>query len=80
MFIHIVPSSSDCSKDIISSILSCERRKKGKVVANWNAFGWFLCVMNQLAQVPVFVKCLKQEMIACVARRNSDEMRARYLT
>lgn len=43
------------------------------VVANCNIFDWYWCVMNQLAKVPMSVKCLRQEMIACVAMRNSDD-------
>lgn len=53
MFIH----KSLCSEDIISSILSCERRKKGKVVANSNVFDWYWCVVSLLVQVAKFVKC-----------------------
>lgn len=69
MFMH----KSLCSEDIISSILSCERRKKGKVVANSNVFDWYRCVVSLLVQVAKFVKCLRQEMIACIATRNSGD-------
>lgn len=65
-------SHSDCYEDIISPNLSGER-KKGKVDANCHVFDWYGCVMNQLAQVPMSVKCLRQEMIACVVTRNSDD-------
>lgn len=66
-------SHSDCYEDIISPNLSGERKKKGKVVANCHVFDWHGCVMNRLAQVPRFVKCSRQEMIACVVTRNSDD-------
>lgn len=34
---------------------------------------WWWCIMNLLAQVPIFFKCLRQQMIACVIMRNSDD-------
>lgn len=64
---------SDYYENIISSILSCERRKKGKVLTNCNVFDRYQCVITQLAKAPMFIECLRQEMIACVATRNSDD-------
>lgn len=80
--IQVMKMRSDCYEDgVFHSFLSWRRwRKKGEVVTNCDAFDCYWCIMNLLAQVPTFFKCLRQEILACVTTRNSDNWKQLFHT
>lgn len=71
--VHIRATLITIMTIVFSLILSWRRRKNGQVVTNCSLFDHYWRVMNLLAQVMIFFKCLRQLMIAYVTVINSGD-------
>lgn len=80
--IQVMRMRSDRYEDGFFHLFLSWRRwsKKGEVVTNCDVFECYWCITNLLAQVPIFFKCLSQEIIACVITRNSDNWKQVFHT